>query len=390
MKAKRIIRKIHLWLGLASGLVVFLVSITGCIYVFEQEINQLLQTGVYRDVEPRKAPMLLPHELTEHITPLLDGEPIRMNATLYPAGDRASVIWVRGQDRQYTAYLQNPYTGEVIHIMPYSINFWAIVLGIHTSLLIPEVGGDIVAAATLIFVVMLLSGLFLWFPASKKGYKQRFKVKWSASPKRLTYDLHNVLGFYTLWVLIFVAITGLVWSYSWVEGAVYWVASGGQTTTTMSEEVHSTFSPDATQTAPDVLHPVDQSFQALARQYPEVREYFINYPTDSVAPLYVRIHTERGSFYNRHDGYQLDQYSGEVLQSIRWNDRNGGEIVREANYNIHTGAILGLPGKVLAFFASLIAASLPVTGTMIWWRRQKKKRKTTARLARQQTEAVAS
>jgi len=42
------------------------------------------------------------------------------------------------------------------------------------------------------------------------------------------------------------------------------------------------------------------------------------------------------------------------------------------NYDIHVGAILGLPGKILAFFASLIAASLPVTGFYIWWGRRRK------------------
>ena len=42
------------------------------------------------------------------------------------------------------------------------------------------------------------------------------------------------------------------------------------------------------------------------------------------------------------------------------------------NYDIHVGAVLGLPGKILAFFASLIAASLPVTGFVIWWGRRKK------------------
>ncbi|WP_276131846.1 PepSY domain-containing protein [Polluticoccus soli] len=42
------------------------------------------------------------------------------------------------------------------------------------------------------------------------------------------------------------------------------------------------------------------------------------------------------------------------------------------NYDIHVGAVLGLPGKMLAFFASLIIASLPITGTLIWWGRRKK------------------
>jgi uncharacterized iron-regulated membrane protein len=44
------------------------------------------------------------------------------------------------------------------------------------------------------------------------------------------------------------------------------------------------------------------------------------------------------------------------------------------NYDIHTGAIIGLPGKILAFFASLIVASLPITGFYIWWGRKQKQK----------------
>ena len=44
------------------------------------------------------------------------------------------------------------------------------------------------------------------------------------------------------------------------------------------------------------------------------------------------------------------------------------------NYDVHTGAILGITGKIMAFFASLIAASLPVTGFLIWRGRRKKKK----------------
>jgi uncharacterized iron-regulated membrane protein len=69
-----------------------------------------------------------------------------------------------------------------------------------------------------------------------------------------------------------------------------------------------------------------------------------------------------------------DQYSGEILAKKLWDDKNAGEILQEANYNIHVGAILGFPGKLLAFFASLVSASLPVTGFMIWWGRKKKKK----------------
>ena len=52
MTFKKIIGTLHLWLGLFSGLVVFVVAVTGCIYVFQKEIQDLTQP--YRFVEPMK------------------------------------------------------------------------------------------------------------------------------------------------------------------------------------------------------------------------------------------------------------------------------------------------------------------------------------------------
>ena len=74
-------------------------------------------------------------------------------------------------------------------------------------------------------------------------------------------------------------------------------------------------------------------------------------------------------------GTQYDQYTGKLLQKKTFSDKNNGEKLRSLNYAIHSGAILGLPGKILAFFASLICASLPVTGFYIWWGRKYKKKK---------------
>jgi uncharacterized iron-regulated membrane protein len=367
---KKIIGKLHLWLGLASGLVVFIVSITGCIYVFEQEINRLLQTGVYRDITPQNTAMLGPGKIYQEIASIYEGDIQRMNATIFPLGQRASVIWVMDRNRKYTAFLQNPYSGEIIASFPYSINFWAIVLGLHTSLLIPGVGGDVVAVATLVFVIMLISGLVLWMPASKKGYNQRFRIKWTASPKRLTYDLHYVLGFYLMWIAIFIAITGLAMSYQWVKNGIYYMATGGETAPTVSENEKSIV-PKNSQTGVDL---VNNAFKQLTQHYPDAAEYFITYPTDSLGTYVISIKTGKGLLYNRHDTYLADQYSGEILAKKLWDDKNAGEILQEANYNIHVGAILGFPGKLLAFFASLVSASLPVTGFMIWWGRKKKKK----------------
>ncbi len=48
---------------------------------------------------------------------------------------------------------------------------------------------------------------------NKRRAKQGFVVKWKASPKRLAYDLHKVLGFYASWIVIFTALTGLMFAF---------------------------------------------------------------------------------------------------------------------------------------------------------------------------------
>ncbi|MEQ8472582.1 MAG: PepSY-associated TM helix domain-containing protein [Marinoscillum sp.] len=369
MTLKKLIGKIHLYLGLVSGIVVLLVSLSGCIYVFEEEINLMLQTGVYRNVDPQQQEFITPGAIRQKVEEAFDSEITYMSATVYPTGDRASIIWVRDQNRKYTAFILNPYSGEIIDSYPYSTNFWAIILTLHTSLLIPGFGHHIVGVSTLIFVIMLISGLFLWFPKSKKGYKQRFRVKWGASPKRLNYDLHNVLGFYMTWVVIFVAITGLVWSYQWVEDGVYWLASGGDQQKELQMPLSDTTDIGGSSDA------IDRALQQITTANSKLRNYVLVYPGDSTAVYRITLNYQEGAFYNQHDSYAIDQYTGEILGSQLWKETNMGDKLMEANYNIHVGAILGLPGKFLAFCASLIAASLPITGFVVWRGRKKKKSK---------------
>lgn len=368
MRVKKLIGKIHLWLGLTSGLVVFIVSITGCLYVFQEEVCLLLESGVFRKIEPQKEEFISPLTLQRKVENAFDREVTYMNASVYPSGDRASIVWLRDSTRNYRAYIVNPYTGNIIDTFSYRKTFWSIVLSLHTSLLIPKIGHHIVSISTLIFVALMFSGIYLWFPKSKRGFRQRFKVKWTASPKRLNYDLHNVFGFYMTWIAIFIAISGLVWSYEWVDKSIYWLATGGEVP---EEPLKTTFSlPDSH--IPKQKPDVDQTLLSLVDNSPALMSYYIEYPYDSTSNYSLTLNNARGKIYNKHNTYQISQYTGEVLDSNLWKEKNTGEKLQEANYNIHVGAILGLPGKIIAFFASLIAASLPITGLKIWLGRKKR------------------
>jgi uncharacterized iron-regulated membrane protein len=87
------------------------------------------------------------------------------------------------------------------------------------------------------------------------------------------------------------------------------------------------------------------------------------------------VYLDKDLFYNA-DNLYFDQYTAKQIPVSYWGkyaDANAGEKATRMNYDIHIGAIAGLPGRILMFFAALITASLPVTGFYIWWGKKKKK-----------------
>ena len=92
--------------------------------------------------------------------------------------------------------------------------------------------------------------------------------------------------------------------------------------------------------------------------------------------LEVIAYQDHGSWYNRNE-YYYDQYTLELfrVQGDRYTEANVADKLTMLNYDIHVGAVWGLPGKVLAFCISLICASLPITGFLVWWNKKKKAKK---------------
>lgn len=261
--------------------------------------------------------------------------------------------------------MQNPYTGDIAGNYNYKSSFFTITTYLHTSLGLGSIGTQIIGYATLVFLIMMITGIILWKPASKKGYRQRFTVKWNAKVKRLNYDLHNVLGFYMTWIAIFIAITGLVWSFTWVDQSLQWLANGGKTIPYQQEKITS----DTTRLpspGTEKLATTDKAFLQLVHDNHNINAITVYKPHAVADAIRIAVETVEGSSYARADMFYFDQYSGKLLTVQRFAAYTNGEKLRRMNYYIHMGSIGGLPGKLLAFFASLVATSLPVTGFLIW------------------------
>jgi uncharacterized iron-regulated membrane protein len=376
---KTFIGKIHLWLGLASGIVVFIVSVTGCIYVFSKEITEAR----------RKQAMYVEHQTTAtvpvsqlwekaqaHLGPEkkigwanIYNNP-KKSWVFYSYQNNPDAITYFGMIDHYESVYVDPYSGEIIATYDEKFDFFNVVKFIHWSLLFTTpIGQPIVGWSTLIFVVLLITGLVLWWPKSIRSAKNLFWISWQKSTPghRKNYDLHNVLGFYSMFFALIIAFTGMVWSFKWFQGLVYVLAAG---TTTPPNQIAMQSTP-ATHA---VVKPVDQAFEMARKKYADAAGFRLSPPADSLGVINAYIQQKEGLYYQTHQ-LQFDQYSGALLKERRHEEKNTGEKLITANYDIHVGSILGLPGKIIAFLVSLICASLPVTGFYVWWNKRKQRKK---------------
>lgn len=374
----KLIGTLHLWLGLASGIVIIVLGLTGAIYVFTDEIKPL----VYQDrlfIQPENKPKLpLSQLLAKAQQAVGEKRPVtRVEISSEP--DRTYIFRALKVDKEgfshwdYYKYYQrayvNPYNGKVVKLEDSKNEFFTILLGLHMRMLFGEkIGHAVVSYSVLAFVLILISGLVLWWPAkwNKSGRNKSFKIKWNAKWKRVNYDLHNVLGFYACVILFVCAVTGLVWAFDWFEKGVKTVADGGKLV-----EVPAVFS-DTTQNKD--VQAVDRVLAALQADQPNAYGYLINFPARGKLPMNASTYLTASNRYDRIQG-QYDQFTGAKLRSRSFGELTNGEKAYALNFDLHVGAWAGLPSKILTFFAGLICASLPVTGFVIWWGRRKKEGK---------------
>ena len=368
MTLKKAIGKLHLWLGLGSGLVVFIVSLTGAIFTFQDEIRDATQPWRLVATSTAAAALLPPSRLQAAVVAQHSGATPSWT-TYYGPGRSATVYFTDKAAGNYVASL-NPFTGQVLHEQDMRTDFFVVVQAIHMYLLIPNPWGEwVVGVAIAIFLVMLGTGLVLWWPKRRQERRQRLTIKWGAKWRRLNYDLHQVFGFYIAAGAFIIALTGLFMSFgSWMQAA--------STAANLGRHYPLEETPPAVDTLTAAVAParplVDVAYQQVRQHSPTADMLVIGPAADRKQPVYCLTYQKALHYYHR-DEYYFHPVSGELLRALPHVGKSAGKKLGDINYDLHTGQLLGLGGKIVAFLVSLLAASLPVTGTLLWWGRRHKK-----------------
>ncbi|MFD2599469.1 PepSY-associated TM helix domain-containing protein [Sphingobacterium corticis] len=378
--------KLHLWFGLAVGIPVVIISITGALYVFKDEVENFTRQDVIYHHEPNiGSKKLIPISVLAERVAKACPEDYPLHWVDVPTDVTRSYKYYYYEHNPdawnyfdetviYKTIYVNPFSGEVLRVYDEKMGFFNIVKMIHFSFLLKsEWGKYVVGIPVCLFVIMLITGVVLWWPRNKAGRKQRFQFAWKSTtkPKRKNYDLHNILGFYSsIFALIF-AITGLFYCFFIVQAMVYVVFSGGETVYPDRSHITTT-APESERT----LYTLDSIANQVKRLYPDSYQFSLDlgdeHMDDHVHPNF-EVYVKHLSYsYHKASHIVFDEHSGELLHIHDHNDKNLGEKMVSANYDIHVGSVFNLPTKIIAFLVSLICASLPITGFMIWYGRRKK------------------
>lgn len=377
MKAKKynlrkFINDIHLWLGIGSGIILFIICLTGTVLTFEKEIKDIFSEEA--TVSPKAKKLAI-----EELSKILSSEGEVMRVSINPRVEKPYEFSVKTnkEDRRGTLFFVNQYTGEYSKQIKTSLDgFFMTMFKMHRWLLLDiSIGRPIVGISTIIFFILSISGIVLWFPKKQlkklkwKHLKPGFKIAWRAKWKRINHDLHVTLGFYSAIFLIIMSLTGLFWSFEWYRDAgsavlgteVFGGRGGGPRINSNAD-----------------LDSVKVDFEAILkiveRELPFEGTILLQIPADEKEIFSVRKYHDQDFLQTATDELKIDR-DGTIISKELFSEKPFNVQLASSIKAIHLGSIFGWFSKTIYFISCMIATSLPVTGVIIWLNKLKKKPK---------------
>jgi len=376
MTVRKLFKKLHLWLSLPFGLIIMTTCLTGALLVFEKEITELVRHDSYT-IPVRKTQSLSLQSLLERVareTP----DSVQITSVTIPSDFRRAYTVGLSKPRR-AGVLVDPYTGKIVG-QSGRLPFFTTVRELHRWLLDsmkPDSEGIfwgrvIVGTSTLLFVFILLTGLFLWWPKKLKGVGKRLKISLRQGRQRLFTDLHTVGGVYVFVLLLAMAMTGLTWSFEWYRTGFYKVFGAE-----MAEGGKGDKGPkkDKRKDAPREEGVEQAKLPASYIYWEEVVSYVIEVSEADYTEITVKdgeVEVPLAGLGNSRaaDSFYFDKKTGQMTEYKAYREVKRDKKLRGWIYSIHTGAWGGLFTRICYVLAALFGASLPLTGYYIFYQRK--------------------
>jgi uncharacterized iron-regulated membrane protein len=220
---RKIIFWTHLTAGLLGGIVIFIMCVTGAALSFEKNIIEYFESDQRYVAVPTGAQRLGPDEILAKVR---EAKP-EAKPTAISILNRAESAYTVALGREGQFFV-NPYTGAITGTgSPVVRSFFRVSTDLHRYIALSgdgrPVGKAITGACNLMFLLLAISGIYIWFPR-QIVWRQVKPVLWfrrGIGGKARDFNWHNTIGFWTSLVLIALTLTATVISYQWAGNLLY-------------------------------------------------------------------------------------------------------------------------------------------------------------------------
>ena len=374
MKLRTLIFWPHLIAGVLAGAVILLMSITGVVLMYERQIVAWADSGFRSTLPTADARRLGLADIVQRVsTEIPDLTP----ASVAIAADRDAPVSISAPPR--TLYV-DAYSGRLLGEGNQSVRrFMTWLRAWHRWIGVSGDGRSIARAITgwsnLLFLLLVISGVYLWFPRRWTWLRVRPVIWFSktATGRARDFNWHNTIGAWSAVPLFIVVLTALPMSFPWANELLYRAVGeqapvaggrggregGGERTGEGRVRRDS---------ATTTLAGVDDLLTRAEARVPEWRSITVRIPSTTRGPIAFAIDTGDGGQPQARSTLTLDR-SGNVVAYESFTDQSLGRRLRSIARFAHTGEVVGLPGQTVAGIASAGAVFLVWTGIALALRR---------------------
>ena len=383
----------HFYAGLFVAPFMILLSLTGMIYLFKPQLDNLMYSDLLSVMPAHHR--ISADELQQRV---LSTYPQAAISKYFPpvSAEGSAQFVIRDEGRGVNVFV-DPYRGEILGTQDAKQNLQAIARALHGELMIGTVGDRLIELAAGWGIMLVISGLYLWWPRGSRVAG----VLWprlTARGRVLWKDLHAVTGFWGSLILLFMLLSGMTWTGMWgKQYAAVWntFPAAMWTDVPKSTQMAGELNTASAQTVPWAMEntPMPQSTGEHAEHMhhhgmssgPAAPKISLQQVVDiatakGIEPGYsiTAPKTAEGVFTvsvfaddPRNDAtLHIDQYSGKVLADVGWQDYSLVSRATEMGVMLHEGKFFGWINQLLIFLACLMILLSAVSGLVIWWKRR--------------------
>ncbi|BCT31144.1 PepSY-associated TM helix domain-containing protein [Pseudomonas protegens] len=382
----------HFYAGLFVAPFMVMLALTGIIYLFKPQLDPLMYPSLLK--VPAGHHLLSADDLLQRVQSAYPQGHIKQYLPPIDA-ERSAQFVVQDKGQELNVFI-DPYHGDVLGEQDAKANLQAVARAIHGELMIGTVGDRLVELAAGWGIVLVVSGLYLWWPRGKSSAGVLWP-RFSVRGRPFWRDLHSVLGFWGAAFLLLMLLSGMTWTGFWGKQyadlwnrfpAAMWndVPTSDQqarelnsaTRQTVPWAVENTPMPmsgdhaehmahNAADTAPAAPSISLQAVQDIARQRQVEPGYSITLPKTATGVFTIAVFADDP----RNDAtLHVDQYSGKVLADVRWQQYSNVARATEVGVMLHEGKMFGRVNQILVLVVCLMILLSAVSGMVMWWQRR--------------------